>query len=421
MDSNYLILSIIAMLIASAFFSGMEIAFVSSNKLKIELDIQQNNLISKIINLYSQNPALYITTMLIGNNIALVIYGICMTQLLNPLIRLCTESEIFILLTNTVISTIIILLTAEFLPKVIFRIQPNLILKIFSIPVFLFYVIFYPISRLSLFISNIFISVVLRKKIDKKNNKHVFGKIDLNNLIQEHVDEDNKQEEDSEIKFFINALDFSSVKIRDCMIPRTEITAIPLDSEISDILELFTESGYSRILVYKDSIDNVIGYVHSALLFRGPERIKDCMTEIIVVPETMGAQKLLKLFTSKHKSIALVIDEFGGTSGMITIEDIMEEIFGEIEDEHDNVSLTEKRISNSEYLFSGRQEIEYINEKYSLKIPESEEYETLAGWILFNYHNLPLENQEIKIDKYRIKIKKILNARIDLVFLNIYE
>jgi len=421
MDSNYLILSIIAMLIASAFFSGMEIAFVSSNKLKIELDIQQNNLISKIINLYSQNPALYITTMLIGNNIALVIYGICMTQLLNPLIRMSTNSEICILLTNTVISTIIILLTAEFLPKVIFRIQPNLILKIFSIPVFIFYIIFYPISRLSLIISNLFISVVLRKKIDNKNNKHVFGKLDLNNLIQEHVDEDNKQEEDSEIKFFINALDFSNVKIRDCMIPRTEITAVELDTPISEILQLFTESGYSRILVYKESIDNVIGYVHSALLFRGPNNISDCMTDIIVVPETMGAQKLLKLFTSKHKSIALVIDEFGGTSGMITIEDIMEEIFGEIEDEHDNVNLIEKKISETEYLLSGRQEIEYINEKFSLKIPESEEYETLAGWILFNYHNLPLENQEIKIDKYRIKIKKILNARIDLVFLNIYE
>ncbi|MCT4600646.1 MAG: hemolysin family protein [Marinifilaceae bacterium] len=421
MDSNYLILSIIAMLLASAFFSGMEIAFVSSNKLKIELDIQQNNLISKIINLYSQNPALYITTMLIGNNIALVVYGICMTQLLNPLIRMSTNSEIFILLTNTVISTIIILLTAEFLPKVIFRIQPNLILKIFSLPVFFFYIIFYPISRISLIISNLFISVVLRKKIDNKNNKHVFGKIDLNNLIQEHVDEDNKQEEDSEIKFFINALDFSNVKIRDCMIPRTEITAVELETPISEILQLFTESGYSRILVYKESIDNVIGYVHSALLFRGPKNISDCMTDIIVVPETMGAQKLLKLFTSKHKSIALVIDEFGGTSGMITIEDIMEEIFGEIEDEHDNVNLIEKKISDTEYLLSGRQEIEYINEKFSLKIPESEEYETLAGWILFNYHNLPLENQEIKIDKYRIKIKKILNARIDLVFLNIYE
>lgn len=421
MDSNYLILSIIAMLLASAFFSGMEIAFVSSNKLKIELDIQQNNLISKIINLYSQNPALYITTMLIGNNIALVVYGICMTQLLNPLIRMSTNSEIFILLTNTVISTIIILLTAEFLPKVIFRIQPNLILKIFSLPVFFFYIIFYPISRISLIISNLFISVVLRKKIDNKNNKHVFGKIDLNNLIQEHVDEDNKQEEDSEIKFFINALDFSNVKIRDCMIPRTEITAVELETPISEILQLFTESGYSRILVYKESIDNVIGYVHSALLFRGPKKISDCMTDIIVVPETMGAQKLLKLFTSKHKSIALVIDEFGGTSGMITIEDIMEEIFGEIEDEHDNVNLIEKKISDTEYLLSGRQEIEYINEKFSLKIPESEEYETLAGWILFNYHNLPLENQEIKIDKYRIKIKKILNARIDLVFLNIYE
>ncbi|MCH4895468.1 HlyC/CorC family transporter [Marinilabiliaceae bacterium JC040] len=421
MDSNYLILSIIAMLLASAFFSGMEIAFVSSNKLKIELDIQQNNLISKIINLYSQNPALYITTMLIGNNIALVVYGICMTQLLNPLIRMSTNSEIFILLTNTVISTIIILLTAEFLPKVIFRIQPNLILKIFSLPVFFFYIIFYPISRISLIISNLFISVVLGKKIDNKNNKHVFGKIDLNNLIQEHVDEDNKQEEDSEIKFFINALDFSNVKIRDCMIPRTEITAVELETPISEILQLFTESGYSRILVYKESIDNVIGYVHSALLFRGPKNISDCMTDIIVVPETMGAQKLLKLFTSKHKSIALVIDEFGGTSGMITIEDIMEEIFGEIEDEHDNVNLIEKKISDTEYLLSGRQEIEYINEKFSLKIPESEEYETLAGWILFNYHNLPLENQEIKIDKYRIKIKKILNARIDLVFLNIYE
>jgi len=266
-------------------------------------------------------------------------------------------------------------------------------------------------------LSRFFISNILNNDFREFDDSYVFGKVDLNNLIQEHSIDDKTEEKDNEIRLFRNALDFSDVKLRECLIPRTEIVAVSLETSIEDLRTMFTESGFSRILVYEESIDNIIAYVHSSVLFKKPKKVSDCLSSLIVVPETMQAQKLLKLFTKKHKSIALVVDEFGGTSGVVTIEDIMEEIFGEIEDEHDNVLYVEKQISETEFHLSGRLEIDYVNEKFKLDLPESEEYETIAGWILYNYQDLPTENQEIKIGSYLIRISKIVDARIDLVYI----
>ena len=405
------------MLIASAFFSGMEIAFVSANKLRIELEKKQNTFVSRLVTIFAKNPSLFISTMLVGNNIALVIYGISMTKYIEPIIRSYISSEIGVLLVNTVVSTFIILITAEFLPKVLFKLRPNTILNIFSVPVFFFYVLFYPITRFTIWLSRFFISNILNNDFREFDDSYVFGKVDLNNLIQEHSIDDKTEEKDNEIRLFRNALDFSDVKLRECLIPRTEIVAVSLETSIEDLRTMFTESGFSRILVYEESIDNIIAYVHSSVLFKKPKKVSDCLSSLIVVPETMQAQKLLKLFTKKHKSIALVVDEFGGTSGVVTIEDIMEEIFGEIEDEHDNVLYVEKQISETEFHLSGRLEIDYVNEKFKLDLPESEEYETIAGWILYNYQDLPTENQEIKIGSYLIRISKIVDARIDLVYI----
>lgn len=417
MEEEYLILSIVFMLIASAFFSGMEIAFISANKLRIELEKQHNTIVSRLIAIFIKNPSLYISTMLVGNNIALVIYGICMTRYVEPLIGAYITSDIGILLVNTIISTFIILVTAEFLPKVMFKLRPNVLLNIFSVPVFFFYVLFYPLTYFTIWLSKFFISVVLKKDFAELDAPHVFGKVDLNNLIQEHSIDDDLEGKDNEIKLFRNALDFSDVKLRDCMVPRTEIVALSLETSIEDLRTMFTESGFSRILIYKDNIDNIIAYVHSSVLFNKPKEIKDCLSKLIVVPETMQAHKLLKLFTKQHKSIALVVDEFGGTSGVVTIEDVMEEIFGEIEDEHDNVLHKEIQLNENEFYFSGRLEIDYINDKYLLNLPVSEEYETLAGLILYKYQDLPNENQELMIDDFLIKIDKVSLARIDLVYL----
>jgi CBS domain containing-hemolysin-like protein len=415
MVEEYLVVSIVSMLIASAFFSGMEIAFISSNKLRIELDKKNQSFVSRLVSIFTRNPSLYISTMLVGNNIALVIYGIAMTKYIEPLFKPYITSDGILLLINTLISTFVILFTAEFLPKILFKQRPNLVLNLFSMPVFFFFIIFYPITVLTLWLSKIFISIFLGKDLSNLDNSHVFGKLDLNNLVQKHSIGDKTEEDDNDIRLFINALDFSEVKLRECMVPRTELVAVAFDCPISELRDLFTETGFSRILIYKDGIDNIIGYVHSSLLFHKPMDIDDCISKLIVVPETMQAQKLMKLFTKEHKSIALVVDEFGGTSGIVTIEDIMEEIFGEIEDEHDKMTYIEKQLNDTDFQFSGRLEIDYLNKKYRINLPESEEYETLAGLILYKYQNIPIENQEISIDRYTIIIDKVSDARIDIV------
>ncbi|MGB5988225.1 MAG: hemolysin family protein [Marinifilaceae bacterium] len=415
MAEEYLIVSIVSMLVASAFFSGMEIAFISSNKLRIELDKKNQSFVSRLVSIFTKNPSLYICTMLVGNNIALVIYGIAMTKYIEPLFKPYITSDGILLLINTLISTFVILFTAEFLPKILFKQRPNLVLNLFSMPVFFFYIIFYPITVFTLWLSKIFISIFFGKDLSNIDNSHVFGKIDLNNLVQEHSIGDKTEEDDNEIRLFINALDFSEVKLRECMVPRTELVAIGFSCSISELRDLFAETGFSRILIYKDGIDNIIGYVHSSLLFHKPKNIDDCISKLIIVPETMQAQKLMKLFTKEHKSIALVVDEFGGTSGIVTIEDIMEEIFGEIEDEHDKMTYIEKQLNNTDFQFSGRLEIDYLNKKYGINLPESEEYETLAGLILYKYQNIPIENQEISIDRYTIIIDKVSDAKIEVV------
>ena len=416
---NYLLFIIIS-LVFSAFFSGMEIAFLSANKLRIELDKKQGFYASNIISFFSKNPSQFIATMLIGNNIALVVYGLIMAALLEPVLHIFLFSDSWVLIIQTIISTLIIIFTAEFLPKTLFQINPNFILNFLSIPVFVFYILFYPIAKFTIFISNIILKGIFKTQIDKKRNKLIFGRVDLddfvNNLIQENED---PIEIDHEVKMFQNALDFSKIKLRECIVPRTEIEAIELNDELSVLKANFIETGYSKILVYQESIDNVIGYANSLDLFKNPKDIKSMVHTIQIVPESMPANKLLELFIKEHKSIAIVVDEFGGTSGMVTIEDIIEEIFGDIKDEHDNIELEENQLSENEYIFSGRLEIDYINEKYHQNFSISDQYETIAGYILFHHGNIPKKHEFVTIRNYQFNILKATKTRIELVKLKV--
>ena len=411
---------IIAMLALSAFFSGMEIAFVAANKLRMELDKNKNTLTSRIINVFTDHPGHYISTMLVGNNIALVVYGIMMAKILEPTIALWIDSELLIMTIQTLFSTLLILFTAEFLPKTLFRLNPNFSLNFFAVPVMFFYVIFYPITVITMMFSKNIISRVLNTDITEEEEAHAFGKIDLDHLVQEGQEGQTVLDEDEHnMKLFRNALDFSNVKLRECFVPRTEIEAMEIGGEIEVLTQRFIETGYSRIMIYKESIDNIIGYVHSSVLFRNPQSIKAALSRVIIVPETMAAHKLLSLFTREQKSVAVVVDEFGGTSGMVTIEDIMEEIFGEIEDEHDNIDLAEEQLSETEFIFSGRIEIDYLNEKYKLGFPESDDFETLNGFIIFNHESIPNVNEVIRIEEFRIQIVEVSNTRIDKVKLTV--
>ncbi len=406
-------------LIFSAFFSGMEISFLSSNRLQIELEKKQKSRNSNIISVFIKNPKKYIATMLVGNNIALVIYGVFMANILELPLSKYISSESGLLLSQTLISTLIILIIGEYIPKTIFRLNANLFLNIFAIPVYVFYFIFYPISWLTIKISNLILKKIFKTET-QKSNLIVFGKVDIDNYLNEYnTQKSNNDSEEYELKIFQNALDFSKIKIRECIIPRTEIAAIEHSDTIENLKEKFIETGYSKILIYKNNIDNIIGYTHSSELFKKPKNIHDIIHEVLIVPETMAANKLLKSFIQEKRSVAVVVDEFGGTSGMITIEDIMEEIFGEIKDEHDTDDLEEKQITDSEFVFSGRLEIDYLNEKYNLKIPTNGEYETIAGYILYNHENIPNINEKINIDIFSIKILKATNTRIELVQLKI--
>jgi len=411
---------IIAMLVLSAFFSGLEIAFVAANKLRMELDKSKNTMTSRIINIFTNHPGHYISTMLVGNNIALVVYGIMMAKILEPTIALWVDSELLIMTIQTLFSTLLILFTAEFLPKTLFRLNPNFSLNLFAVPVMFFYVIFYPITVITMMFSKNIISRVLKTDITKEEESHAFGKIDLDHLVQEGQDGQAVLDEDEHnMKLFRNALDFSNVKLRECFVPRTEIEAMEIGGEIEVLTQRFIETGYSRIMIYKESIDNIIGYVHSSVLFRNPQSIKAALSRVIIVPETMAAHKLLNLFTREQKSVAVVVDEFGGTSGMVTIEDIMEEIFGEIEDEHDSVDLIEEKLSETEYIFSGRIEIDYLNDKYKIGLPSSDDFETLNGFIIFNHGSIPNVNEKISIKEFRIQIIEVSNTRIDKVKLTV--
>ena len=413
------VIIILLSLVFSAFFSGMEIAFVSSNKLRLELDIKQGYLTSRVISIFTTRPGDYIATMLVGNNISLVIYGILMAILLEPLISHYTSSESTILIIQTIISTLIILFTAEFLPKTIFRLSPNTALRAFAIPVLVFYILLYPVTKLTIAISGFILHNFMRVPRNKKAQPNVFGKIDLDNLVNEsNAERDQQADPEQEIKLFQNALDFSNVKLRDCMVPRTEIVAFDESVSMEELQSKFIETGLSKILIYRESTDNIIGYINSKELFKNPSDLQSMIMSLPIVPETMPANKLLQSFIKDHKSISVVVDEFGGTSGIVTMEDILEEIIGEIEDEHDTSELTEDKLNEQEYIFSARHEIDYLNEKYRLNIPELDDYETLAGLILFHYESIPKINDRIHIEGFVIRILDVSETRIELIHLH---
>ena len=407
--------AILICLVLSAFFSGMEIAFLASNKLRIEIDKSNKGITQKLIDLFVSNSGMYITTILVGNNVVMVIYGIFMSDYLDPKLESIGISLGVRMILVTLISTLIMLVTGEFFPKAVFRLRPNAFLRVFAIPVFLFYILFFPISSFAVWFGGLLLRIFTGRKLAHKEENRAFGKIDLNNLIEEGETGGTQNEDEHDIKLFRNALDFSEVKLRECIVPRPDIVALSIDAGLDELRELFVKTGLSRILIYRDSIDNVIGYVHSSALFHHPETVKKAVSRILIVPETMSALRLLNLFTKEQKSVAVVVDEFGVTAGMVTIEDIMEEIFGEIEDEHDRLNLKEEQLAPDEYLFSGRLEVDYLNEKYDLDLPENEEYETLAGLILYYNEDIPAEGEQVTIEDISFEIVSVKSARIEEV------
>lgn len=411
---------IIITLLFSAFSSGSEIAFLSSNKLRIELDRSQGSFSAKIIWNFVKSPSRFIASMLIANNISLVIYGIVMekeilqTELLKAYLPMQLHGPGSLLMVQTILSTVVILIAAEFIPKVLFRINPNATLDLLAIPIRILYLILYPIVWLVLKLSSFFMQTLFRIQIVEE--RPVFGRVDLDMYVRELTTRNNQAEEmDTEIRIFQNALDFKEVKVRECMIPRNEIVAMSVTGTIQELQKLFIETKLSKILIYRDNIDNIIGFVHSSEMFKRPQNLNQILLPVTIVPEVMNANDLLKQFTNQHRSVAIVVDEYGGTSGMVTIEDIIEEIFGEIQDEHDVPEDTEKKLSDTEYLFSGRLEIDYLNKKYDLNIPESEDYETLGGFIFQHHENIPEQNEEIIIPPFTIVALKVKNNRIEQV------
>ena len=405
----------------SAFFSGMEIAFVSVDKLRFEMD-RKGGVSSRILSLFFRNPNDFISTMLVGNNIALVIYGILMAQIIGDnLLAGWITNHFVMVLVQTVISTLIILVTGEFLPKTLFKINPNLALNVCAVPLFICYVVLYPISKFSSGVSYLFLRL-FGMKVNKEASAKAFGKVDLDYFVQSSIDNAESEETlDTEVKIFQNALDFSAVKIRDCIVPRTEVVAVALDTSLEELKGRFVESGISKIIVYDGNIDNVVGYIHSSEMFRSPKDWRDHVKEVPIVPETMAAHKLMKLFMQQKKTIAVVVDEFGGTSGIVSLEDLVEEIFGDIEDEHDNTSYICKQIGEHEYVLSARLEIEKVNETFNLELPESDDYLTVGGLILNQYQSFPKLHGLVSVGKYQFKIIKVTATKIEIVRLKVME
>jgi CBS domain containing-hemolysin-like protein len=392
----------------------MEVAFVSANKLRFELEKKQKNLNSAILSIFFNHPQQFISTMLVGNIISLVVYGLMMAELLNPLFEFI-QNQFFILIFQTILATTIVIITGEFLPKTIFRINPNMWLRIFSWLLFFVYLMLYPVS---LFFNRLSqrIMQLLKVSDNEGNDSNVFSRVDLNYLIQESFDSKEQEKEMvNEVKIFQNALDFSKIKLRDCSVPRTEIVAIAWEASDEELKQTFIETGFSKIPVYKENIDNIVGYIHSSELFEHQHEWRKFIKQIPIVPENMSAHKLMKLFMQQKKSIAVVVDEHGGTDGIITLEDIIEEIFGEIEDEHDNREFVARKLSENEYLFSGRLEIQQVNDKFELNIPESDDYETIAGFILHHHQHFPKMNEIIHIENITCKCIRVTNNRIELV------
>lgn len=415
-----LVVGIFITLLLSAFFSGMEIAFVSSNRMLAEMDKGTSKLTRRLQTFFYKNPNDFVSTMLVGNNIMLVVYGIFVARLLDNTIFKGLDPAISVT-ADTILSTLVVLFTGEFLPKTLFKSNPNKFFSFFVFPAYLFYLLLWPVSRFSTFLSKILLKIS-GVKVDKDNDDGEFSKVDLDYLVQSSIDNasDNSQIDD-EVRIFQNALDFSDTKVRDCMVPRTEICAVEKSSSLSDLKNIFIESGKSKILVYDNDIDHIIGYIHSLELFRNPNDWHNHVRTMPFVPETMSARKMMQTFLQQKKSLGVVVDEFGGTSGIISLEDIVEEIFGDIEDEHDNSNYIAQKNPDGSYLLSARLEIDKVNDLFSLDIPESEDYMTIGGFILHEYENFPKLNEVVRIGRFEFKIIKNTMTKIELVRLKVID
>lgn len=414
------IIEIVITMLFSAFFSGMEIAFVSSNRLLAEMEKEKNGLSQKAISVFYRHPNNFVSTMLVGNNIALVIYGILIANLFDHTI-FSGQPAGFTVPVDTVLSTIIVLFTGEFLPKALFKSSPNRLLTFFAVPAFVCYIVLFPISRFATFMSHFILRLVGVKMRKTKGDKE-FSKVDLDYLVQSSIDNAKSDDDiEDEVKIFQNALDFSDTKVRDCMVPRTEIKAVEIDCTENELMNKFIESGNSKIIVYKEDIDHIIGYIHSSEMFRNSEQWRDNIRTMPFVPETMAAQNLMHLFLQQKKSLGVVVDEFGGTSGIVSLEDIVEDIFGDIEDEHDNSSYIAKKTENGEFILSARLEIEKVNEMFDLDLPESDDYMTVSGLILNYYQSFPKLNEIINIGKFEFKIIKNTMTKIEVVRLKVNQ
>ncbi|MDX5324791.1 MAG: hemolysin family protein [Bacteroidota bacterium] len=406
-------LIILLTLTFSAFFSGMEIAFLSANRMHIELESKKGTFPFRILSYLSRNPGRFIAAMLVGNNVALVIYGLFMPDIVEPYLQWAGNKYLILLLT-TLVGTLVILFVAEFIPKAIFNTRANELIKIFALPASLFYAIFYPIVGFVTFLSNLVIRGIFKAEMPR--DQPVFGKIDLDNYIAEQTSRASSEEDvDPEIEIFQNALEFAETKVREFMIPRTEIMAVPVDEPIEKLKERFIEHGYSKILIYEENIDHIIGYVHAYELFKRPADIRSILRPLLFIPESMNANEVLNHLIRDKRSIAVIIDEFGGTSGLVTLEDVVEEIFGEIDDEHDTEDHVEQVLSESEFVFSGRLEIDYLNSKYDLELPESDNYSTLGGLIFERTETIPEKGTRIRVEDYVLVIKKVSSNRIEEV------
>lgn len=409
-------------MVLSAFFSGMEIAFVASNRLLMKVGKDQSGLSQHCLKVFYANPNSFVSTMLVGNNIVLVVYGILFARIFDGLWQLAgISNDATLVMLDSICSTLVILFTGEFLPKTLFKSNPNRLMSLLAPVAYLFYIVLWPISRFSTLLSRLFLRL-LGVKMEEGNNDGTFTKVDLDDLVQSSIDNTPQGGEvDDEMKIFQNALDFPDLKVRDCMVPRTEINAVPYDCTADELQQKFVESGNSKILIYKEDIDHIVGYIHTLELFRAREKWDDHIRQMPFVPETMAAQKLMQIFLGQKKSIGVVVDEFGGTSGIVSLEDIVEEIFGDIEDEHDNTNYIAKQTADGDYILSGRLEIDKANELFNLGLPDSGEYKTISGLILHAYQSFPKLNEVVKVGKYHFKIVKKTMTKIEVVRLHVAE
>ena len=409
-------------MVLSAFFSGMEIAFVASNRLLMKVGKDQSGLSQHCLKVFYANPNSFVSTMLVGNNIVLVVYGILFARIFDGLWQLAgISNDATLVMLDSICSTLVILFTGEFLPKTLFKSNPNRLMSLLAPVAYLFYIVLWPISRFSTLLSRLFLRL-LGVKMEEGNNDGTFTKVDLDDLVQSSIDNTPQGGEvDDEMKIFQNALDFPDLKVRDCMVPRTEINAVPYDCTADELQQKFVESGNSKILIYKEDIDHIVGYIHTLELFRAREKWHDHIRQMPFVPETMAAQRLMQIFLGQKKSIGVVVDEFGGTSGIVSLEDIVEEIFGDIEDEHDNTNYIAKQTADGDYILSGRLEIDKANELFNLGLPDSGEYKTISGLILHAYQSFPKLNEVVKVGKYHFKIVKKTMTKIEVVRLHVAE